>query len=806
MYDAVGRATREQKVREVETGTRHSFGDLLRRHRAHSDMTQEVLARRTGLTPQAIGLLERGERRRPHAYTVQVLGEALGLEGREFAEFEASARGPAARGAAAEPPSRAMPMPPTSLVGRETEVTSVMELFRREDVRLVTLTGPGGVGKTRLALEVAGLSHDAFADGVFFVPLAPLQDPDLMPSVIAQTLGVKDAGDRSLLEALIRHLGDKRLLLLLDNFEHLLKAVPVVSDLVRDCPGLTVLATSRAPLRLSGERQYPLSPLSLVAGASLERSPAVRLFEERAREVSPGFEVRAGNEAAVAEICKRLDGLPLAIELAAAKVKLFSPKALLDRLELRLPLLSGGARDLPERQQTLRDTVAWSYDLLGPDERALFGRLTVFAGGFSLEAAEAVCGPGMPEEKEVLEILASLVDNSLVVSRVEAASEPGGDEPRFTMLETVREYAAERLGSDGEAEQVRRAHAMYYLELAEAAQPEVSSQTLTGWLVVLEREHDNMRAALRWAIRCWQVDFGTRLALALWRFWPERHHVSEGRRWLEAVLALGMPADVAEGSEPTLPLRRWAFLHLVAGMLTAEQGDYDRGMALYEESLTLYRNMGHRKGMSGPLRELGAVAYQRGEYDQAAHLSQQALDIAREFGSAFGSGLAVCTLSDALRAQGDLERARMLLEESVISLRRTEYPLRVANALAITLSRLGSIECQVGREERAPELFRESLQLARRFGFTFDTVICLEGMARVAVQEDPVQAARLLGVSAVQREALGTPLPPVARTDHDYAANAARAALGEEPFEAAWAAGYAMPLEKSISEVVGEDG
>ena len=686
-------------------------------------------------------------------------------------------------------------------------MATLAELLRQVEVRLLTVTGPGGVGKTRLALDVAGRLSGALADGVAFVPLAPLKDPDLVPSGVAQTLGIKDAGDRPLQEALIRHLEDKQLLLLLDNFEHLLEAVPVVSDLVRNCPGLTVLATSRAPLRLSGERQYPLSPLSLVAGASLERSPAVRLFEERAREVSPGFEDHAGNDAAMTEICRRLDGLPLAIELAAAKIKLFSPKALLDRLELRLPLLSGGARDLPERQQTLRDTVAWSYELLGPAEQALFGRLAVFAGGFSLEAAEAVCGPGMPAGKEVLEILASLVDNSLVVSRVEAASEPGGDEPRFTMLETVREYAAEHLDSDGEAEEVHHAHAIYYLELAEAMQPEVSSHTLTGWLVVLEREHDNMRAALRWAIRCREVVFGTRLALALWRFWPERHHVSEGRRWLEAVLALGRPADVAEGSEPTLPLRRWAFLHLVTGMLTAQQGDYERGIALYEESLTLYRNMGHRKGMSGPLRELGAVAYQKGDYEQAACLSQQALDISRAFGSAFGSGLAVCTLSDALRAQGDLERARVLLEESAASLRQTRYPLRVANALAITLSRLGSIECQVGRVERASELFKESLRLARRFGFTFDAVIFLGGMARVeAIQDRPERAARLLGASAAQREALGTFVPPIGRTDHDYATNAARATLGDRAFDAAWAAGHAMSLEEVISEVVGEEG
>ena len=447
-------------MRGAETSEALAFAELLRRYRASARMTQEELASRTGLTPQAIGLLERGERRRPHAYTVQVLGEALGLEGREFAEFEAAARGPAARGTASESPRRAMPVPPTPLLGRETEVASVTGLLRRKDLRLVTLMGPGGVGKTRLALEVAGRSSEAFADGVAFVPLAPLKDPDLVPSVVAQTLGVKDAGDRPLQEGLIRHLEDKQLLLLLDNFEHLLEAVPVVSDLVRDCPGLTVLATSRAPLRLSGERQYPLSPLSLVAGASLERSPAVRLFEERAMEVFPGFEVRAGNEAAVAEICKRLDGLPLAIELAAAKVKLFSPKALLDRLELRLPLLSGGARDLPERQQTLRDAVAWSYDLLGHAERALFGRLAVFAGGFSLEAAEAVCGPGMPEELEVLEILASLVDNSLVVSRVEHPIRVGKSRT-VGQTETNSYPAAPSLGSvtaPSEADETRAAY------------------------------------------------------------------------------------------------------------------------------------------------------------------------------------------------------------------------------------------------------------------------------------------------------------------------------------------------------------
>jgi predicted ATPase/DNA-binding XRE family transcriptional regulator len=787
-------------VETTETGTELAFGDLLRRHRASANVTQEDLADRTGLTPQAIGLLERGKRRRPHGYTVQKLAEALQLEGQDLVEFEAAARRPSVRRASAEPPSRTLPVPPTPLIGREREVEDVAALLRRDDVRLLTLTGPGGVGKTRLALEVAGRAEPDFADGVVFVALAPLQDPDLVPSVLAEALGVKDAAAGSLMDALTRHLQGMEMLLLIDNLEHLLPAAPVVADLVRECPRLTVLVTSRAPLRLMGERQFPVSPLYFWEG----ESPAVRLFCERAVAVAPGFELSEANASTVEEICRRLDGLPLAIELAAARVKLFSPEALLDRLDRRLQLLSGGARDLPERQRTLRDTVAWSHDLLDEDERLLFGRLAVFAGGFTLEAAEAVCGTEMPGGGDVLETLASLVDNSLLVSRSGVSVCPEGGEPRFAMLETIKEYAAERLRSSGEAEEVRRAHALYYLELAEAAQPETSPHMFKEWIIVLERDHDNFRVALRWAIGNREADIGARLALLLWRFWSEHYHVSEGRRWLAAVVALGEPEGGT--AEPTLPARRWAFLHLVTGILASGQGDYDRAVALCEESLALYRNMGHRKGTSGPLRELGVVAYHRGDYDEAVRLSEQALAITREFGSTFGYGLTVCTLADALRAQGDIERARALLEESLTSLRRKKYPLRLANALANTLGRLGSIECELGREARAFELFGESLRLGRRFGFVHHLVIPLEGMARAAAaQGRPEWAARLLGTSAALRDEMGVPLTLIARTDHDYALNAARTQLGEDAFAAAWARGQATPLQEALSAVA-DDG
>jgi predicted ATPase/DNA-binding XRE family transcriptional regulator len=800
----------------VDADTELSFGDLLRRYRDSAKLTQEDLAARTGLTPQAIGLLERGKRRRPHSYTVGKLAEALELTGSERARFESAARSSSARRVTASPPHYNLPIPLTPLIGRDEEVTTVARLLlHRMEMRLLTLTGPGGVGKTRLALEVAQRSREAFADGVVFVPLAPLRDAALLPSVLAETLGIKEVAGQALLETLTRHLQDRQVLLVLDNFEHLPTAAPVVGELVGRCPQLTVLVTSRAPLRLGGERQFPVPPLPLPDTASqsppdsLELSPAVELFRQRAQAVLPTFELNATNAAMVARMCRRLDGLPLALELAAARVKLFSPQALLARLERGLQLLTGGARDLPERQQTLRDTIAWSYELLDGREQALFRRLAVFAGGFTLEAVEDVCGSGAEEQvaSNVLETVASLVDNSLLVSLSESSTSQEGEEPRFTMLETIREYALERLTSSDEVEEAQRKHAQYFLALAEAAQLEASKQRDEGeWgskFTRLEREHDNLRAALSWAVQNLEAETGARLAIALWWFWIERSYLSDGRRWMEALLALDGAGGQRGEAPHALPARTKAYLLQVAGILAMAQGDHDHAVALHEEGLSVYREMGHKKGVSASLRELGFVAYEQGDYERAVRLHEESLTLAREFATTFGIAWSLRALADAVRGQGDLRRARMLLEESLALSRGKEH----AWGIARTLASLGSVACEAGEYARALRLYEESLELGRRMGLNHTILLCLEGLARVAVAQGRMErAARLCGTTAALREDMGWPLPPVKRDEHERTVAAAREALGEEAFAAAWVRGHTLPLEEAITDTLSNGG
>ena len=710
----------------------------------------------------------------------------------------------------------AMPAPPTALVGRERELAEVMALLEREDVRLLTLTGPGGVGKTRLALQlVADLAAD-HADGAAFVDLAPVREPGLVVPAVARALGVREVPGRPLGETLADGLRGRHLLLVLDNLEQVVAAGPEVAALVAACPRLTVLATSRAPLRVRGEHEYPLPPLALpvpggpASAAGLADNPAVTLFVERARAVAPGFALTEANAPAVAEICARLDGLPLAIELAAARVKVLSPQALLARLTNRLRLLTGGARDLPDRQRTMREAVAWSHGLLTEAEQALFRRLAVFAGGFGLEAAQAVGGSGggeggergeganpsplvlpsppersdTPSSPSVLDVLTSLVDQSLV-----RWQEGPGGEDRFGMLETLREYALERLAHSGEGETVGRAHAGFFLALAERASPELVGAGQAVWLDRLEADHGNLRAALEWGLGR-EPAVAARLGAALWRFWGVRGHLSEGRRWLERIVAVG-----GEGAAPAVLAE---VLH-GAGSLALSQADDGRAAELFERALALRRVAGDAPGTANTLRRLGALALRRGDPERAERLLTESLALYCAAANGRGIALVQGNLGMLARARGDHDRAAVLLAEGLAFFRAAgdrEYA-------AYRLTALGDLALTRGDLARAAACFGEGLALLRELGDRHGTVDGLAGVAAVAAACGRWQpAARLRGAAEGLREALGAAPSPPARAEHERAVADLRARLGEAAFAEAWTMGRALAIDQAAAEAV----
>ncbi|MGH2677108.1 MAG: tetratricopeptide repeat protein [Actinomycetota bacterium] len=701
------------------------------------------------------------------------------------------------------PPLRSMdarpnnlPLQLTSFVGRSREIDEVERLIDR--TRLLTLTGPGGTGKSRLSIQVASKLLPRFEDGAFFVPLAPITDPGMVVLAVAQALGLRETSDRPPIEGVIEYLRDKELLLLLDNFEQVLDAAPEVGQLLSATERVWVMATSREPLGLHGEAEYPVPPLGLPdpehlpALDRLSQFEGVALFIERAEAVKPGFAVTNENAPAIAEICARLDGLPLAIELAAARVKILDPQAMLARLEHALTFLTHGARDVPARQQTLRDAIAWSFDLLDEEERRLFGRLAVFVGGFALEAVDAVANPGGELGVDTLDVVASLANKSLLR---QMEGEPG--EPGFFMLETIREYASERLAGDPAAEEVRRRHAAFYLDLAERAAPELTGPDQVHWLDMLATRHDNLRAALAWAVERGEAETALRLGAALWRFWQMRWNLREGLDRIGEALDLPGATDHPEARVAALE---------GAGGLAYWMGDDSAG-PLYEESLRIRRELGDRRGIAEAAYNLSFVGVflrrqQEGAIERSMELLEESLAIFQELGDERGLAKTLWGIGDALYEAGRLAEAESYLRRAAEMHRRLGDRFGLAWDLFVQAM-------SVQKRGRLPEvrpLFEESLAILGEAKDMSGIPLVLGGMASLAADQGEGERAVLLAGAAAGLEATyGGGLTRINEEVERWEDRRRELVPDEAQYERLWAQGRAMTVEEAVATALGRE-